>query len=62
MVRPFYRIDLETVENLDKPIEGYFLYKVLLNKEMEIEYEDPFTRNNYSIYMEKNIIKRLKIV
>lgn len=59
MVRPFYRIDLETVENLDKPIEGYFLYKVLLNKEMEIEYEDPFTRNNYSIYMEKNIIKNI---
>ena len=59
MVRPFYHIDLETVENLDKPIEGYFLYKVLLNKEMEIEYEDPFTRNNYSTYIESNILNKI---
>lgn len=59
MVRPFYRINLDTVENLDKPIEGYFLYKVSLNKEMEIEYEDPFTRNNYYTYIEKNIINKV---
>ena len=59
MLRPFYHIDLDTVENLDKPIEGYFLYKVYLNKEMGVEYEDPFTRNNYSTYIKNNIINKV---
>lgn len=56
VIRPFYHISLETVENADNPIEANFLYKVSLDKEMEVIYETPFIKDNYSAYIENNIL------
>lgn len=58
-VRPFYQIDLDTVENIDKPIEADFLFKVTVDKNNDIQYESPFTKDNYSAYIEKNIKNRV---
>lgn len=58
-LRPFYEIGLDTVENIDNPIEADFLIKTYINQRQEIEIEDPFTGENTSVYIEQCVKHRL---
>ena len=58
-IRPFYEIRLDTVENIENPIEADFLIKAYINQKQEIEIEDPFTGDNTSVYIEQCVKNRL---
>ena len=54
-IRPFYKINLETIENIDNPIDTDLLIKAFVNQNQNIEYEDPFTLENSSVYIDTYI-------
>lgn len=54
-IRPFYKINLDTIENIDNPIDTDLLIKVFINQNQNIEYEDPFTLENSSVYIDTYI-------
>lgn len=58
-IRPFYEIRLDTVENIENPIEADFLIKAYINQKQEIEIEDPFTGDNTSVYIQQCVQNRL---
>ncbi len=58
-IRPFYKINLDIVENIDNPIDTEFLIKVFMNQNQNIEYEDPFTNENTSIYIDRYIKNKI---
>lgn len=58
-MRPFYEIRLDTVDNIENPIEADFLIKAYINQRQEIEIEDPFTGDNTSVYIEQYVKNRL---
>ncbi|MVX66483.1 hypothetical protein GKZ28_22670 [Clostridium chromiireducens] len=54
-IRPFYEIHLDTIENIDNPIEADFLIKIITNENQEIQFESPFYNTTYSKYIESCI-------
>lgn len=59
--RPFYKIYLDNIENINAPTESEFLFKVSINKNLEIYFESPFSKDTDSVYIERNIIPRVKM-
>lgn len=49
---------LESIENINNPIEMKMLFKAYINKDNEVEYECPFYKEDYSVYIEKYIRKK----
>lgn len=58
-IRPHKKISLDIVENIESPIKADFLIKAYINKNQNIEIEDPFTRENESSYIDKHILNRV---
>lgn len=54
-IRPFYKINLDTIENIDNPIDTELLIKSFINQNQDIEYEDPFTLESSSVYLDTYI-------
>lgn len=51
-IRPFYTINLDTIENIDNPIDTELLVKAYINQEQNVQFEDPFTMENGSVYLD----------
>lgn len=54
-IRPFYEIHLDTIDNIDNPIEADFLIKIITNENQKIEFQSPFYITTYSKYIESCI-------
>lgn len=58
-IRPFYKINLDTIENIDNPLDTDLLIKAYINQNQNIEYEDPFTSENSSVYLNTHIQNKI---
>ncbi|MFW2491549.1 hypothetical protein ACN077_23765 [Clostridium chromiireducens] len=54
-IRPFYEIHLDTIDNIDNPIEADFLIKIMTNENQEIQFQSPFYNTTHSKYIESYI-------
>lgn len=54
-IKPFYEIYLNTIDNIDNPIEADFLLKVVINSNQDIQYQSPFSNTTNSKYIDSCI-------